>query len=316
MTPRKWGESDAVSETLANPQLLAVTVHGPAGAVDLVVPPEPPPRTWRASTPPQGRLQFVPDLHSRVGPPIPADRPLAGPASAAATCWWRDRRAAAGGRRSTGVDPRAERPVPVPGSRGSGSQRSRPSRALAGWCACVGPDDLRTVTVAVLARGRVLGVLPVGRLSAHRMVAAPAFAAAAAFAVVWAPSPSGCRPSSASPPWSPPWSRPWPAPSTCRATRRCGSGSSSVSGCSWSPGRRAPARRPAGWSGACCCCSPPWPPGSCPAVAVDVPDQYLIDLERLAVTAWSARERPHGRRGRMVVPPPAVAHVAARAPGS
>ena len=34
-----------------------------------------------------------------------------------------------------------------------------------------------------------------------------------------------------------------------------------------------------------------------PGLAVDVPDQYLIDLERLAVTAWSARERPTGRRG-------------------
>jgi hypothetical protein len=49
-----------------------------------------------------------------------------------------------------------------------------------------------------------------------------------------------------------------------------------------------------------------------PAIAVDVPDQFLIDLERLAVTAWSARDRPHGRRGRTVVPPTAVAHVAAR----
>ena len=39
-----------------------------------------------------------------------------------------------------------------------------------------------------------------------------------------------------------------------------------------------------------------------PMLAVDVPDQFLIDLERLAVTAWSARERPKGRRGRTVVP--------------
>jgi hypothetical protein len=49
-----------------------------------------------------------------------------------------------------------------------------------------------------------------------------------------------------------------------------------------------------------------------PAVAIDVPDQFLIDLERLAVTAWSARDRPRGRRGRTVVPPAAVAQVAAR----
>jgi hypothetical protein len=49
-----------------------------------------------------------------------------------------------------------------------------------------------------------------------------------------------------------------------------------------------------------------------PGMAIDVPDQFLIDLERLAVTAWSARERPHGRRRGMVVPPTAVAHVAER----
>ena len=29
-----------------------------------------------------------------------------------------------------------------------------------------------------------------------------------------------------------------------------------------------------------------------PAFAIDVPDTYLIDLDRLAVTAWSARDRP------------------------
>ena len=49
-----------------------------------------------------------------------------------------------------------------------------------------------------------------------------------------------------------------------------------------------------------------------PGLAVDVPDQFLIDIERLAVTAWSARDRPAGRRGRIVVPRPAVAAVAER----
>jgi hypothetical protein len=49
-----------------------------------------------------------------------------------------------------------------------------------------------------------------------------------------------------------------------------------------------------------------------PMLAVEVPDQFLIDLERLAVTAWSARERPKGRRGRIVVPRRAVAVVASR----
>ena len=47
-----------------------------------------------------------------------------------------------------------------------------------------------------------------------------------------------------------------------------------------------------------------------PGLVVDVPDQYLIDLERLAVTAWSARERTGGKRGRAVVPSAAVTEVA------
>ena len=51
-----------------------------------------------------------------------------------------------------------------------------------------------------------------------------------------------------------------------------------------------------------------------PGLAIDVPDQLLIDLERLAVTAWSARDRPRGRRGRAVASPTAVAAVAARGP--
>jgi hypothetical protein len=49
-----------------------------------------------------------------------------------------------------------------------------------------------------------------------------------------------------------------------------------------------------------------------PAIAVDVPDSFLIDMDRLAVTAWSAREQPRSRRGRVVVPEAAVVAVAAR----
>ena len=49
-----------------------------------------------------------------------------------------------------------------------------------------------------------------------------------------------------------------------------------------------------------------------PAIAVDVPDNYLIDMDRLAITAWSARERPRSRRGRVVVPEAAIVAVAGR----
>lgn len=46
-----------------------------------------------------------------------------------------------------------------------------------------------------------------------------------------------------------------------------------------------------------------------PLLAVDVPDQVLLDLDRLAVTAWSAREQPRRKRVRVMVPPSAVAGV-------
>ena len=49
-----------------------------------------------------------------------------------------------------------------------------------------------------------------------------------------------------------------------------------------------------------------------PRFAVDVPDQMLVDLERLAVNAWSAREQPPGHRGRMVIASGLVARIVDR----
>jgi hypothetical protein len=49
-----------------------------------------------------------------------------------------------------------------------------------------------------------------------------------------------------------------------------------------------------------------------PAFAIDVPDQMLIDLEKLAVTAWSARDRTAGRRGRMVIAEAGIGDLMAR----
>ena len=51
-----------------------------------------------------------------------------------------------------------------------------------------------------------------------------------------------------------------------------------------------------------------------PYAAVDVPDDVLLDLDRLAVTSWSARERPRGRR-RAMVRPESVAEVVRRGQG-
>jgi len=50
-----------------------------------------------------------------------------------------------------------------------------------------------------------------------------------------------------------------------------------------------------------------------PALVVDVADEVLVDLDRLAVTAWSARERPRGGRTRSVVRAETVRAVVRRA---
>ncbi|WP_030483916.1 hypothetical protein [Nocardioides aequoreus] len=49
-----------------------------------------------------------------------------------------------------------------------------------------------------------------------------------------------------------------------------------------------------------------------PAMAVDVDDDVLLDLDRLAVTAWSARDTPQGGRKRHQVRTPMVRDVVAR----
>ena len=51
-----------------------------------------------------------------------------------------------------------------------------------------------------------------------------------------------------------------------------------------------------------------------PSLAIDVPDEALLDLDRLAVTAWSARDTQRGaRRGRVVVSADAMERLVHRA---
>jgi hypothetical protein len=184
---------------------------------------------------------------------------------------------------------------------------------LAGWCAARSPDgDLRTATIGVLGAAALIGVLPVGRFASHRVVAAPAFAGAAAFAVVWDPNPERL-------------------PMVFGVTGLVVALAAAV-------GRSLDRRSEEAlrvWivvgalffvvTGLCALAGAPaqlcWSllllgalmaSRFVPGYAVDVPDQYLIDLERLAVSAWSARSQPAGKRGRSVVPLAAVAVVATR----
>jgi hypothetical protein len=291
---------------------LAVTVHGPAGVLDLVVPPEASIDDVAREYAAKAGLQFAPTLHSRRGEVLPARSSLAELGVRAGDVL------AAGGavRRHAGDHvPEAQSPSPPGPFSAAWFAVAVGVAALAGWFASrVG--GLETVegqvTVALLAFSALLGVLPLGPLSAHRMVAAPAFAAAAAFAVVWAPEPERL-------------------PTVVGVTALVAAVAAAVARALDVQGDEAlrvwivvgVALFVVTGAGALLHADPRvvWSvlllaatlaARVVPVVAIDVPDQFLIDLERLAVTAWSARDRPRGRRGRMVVPPAAVAQVAAR----
>jgi hypothetical protein len=295
--------------------LLAITVHGRSGAVDLVVPREAATRDVAREYAAQCGLTFVPDLHTQAGRSLDADQALAdaGLASGALLV--------ASGQpqgRAAGADPTRDR-VPswqatVPaGFTVTWCWVAVATAALAGWFAAHVDGPEHDAAVLVLAGAAALGVLPLGAQSALRAVAAPAFAAAAAFATVWAPEPERL-------------------PTVIGVAGLVAAVTAGVAG--------ALDRRSADllrvWvvagvglfvlTGAAALVGTP--PAAVwgfllvlamlaarfvPGLAVDVPDQLLIDIERLAVTAWSARERPRGRRGRTVVRPDDVAAVAARA---
>ena len=291
---------------------LALTVHGPAGALDLVVPPEASVDDVAREYAARAGLQFAPALHSRLGARLEAASSLADLGVRSGDVL------AAGGavRRHPGDHVEAGSAERSPGALSVvWFTVAVAAAALAGWFGSrVGGLDTREgrLTVALLGVSAFLGVLPVGRLSAHRMVAAPAFAAAAAFAVVWAPGAErlptvvGVTALVAA-----------VAAGVARALDVQGDEALRV----WivvgvglflvtAAGALLHAEPRVVWS--LLLLAATLAARFVPAVAVDVPDQFLIDIERLAVTAWSARDRPTGRRGRTVVPPAAVAHVAAR----
>ena len=182
---------------------------------------------------------------------------------------------------------------------------------LAGWAGAMSGGGARTATVTLLGLAALVAALP-GRSVPHRALLAPVYAGAAAYAVVWEPVPER-----------------WPvllgvvalvsavaagvarvlAPGPSEALRVW-----TVVGATLfvltTLGTLVGAPAPVVWSVllVLAVLAPRFVPG----LAVDVPDQLLVDLERLSVNAWSARERPVGRRGRTVVPPALVDEVASR----
>ncbi|HWJ10703.1 MAG TPA: hypothetical protein VNS46_15095, partial [Nocardioides sp.] len=306
----------ATSRPPAAGAVTAVTVHGPRGVLDLTVPTGATladvARTYAAEAGLPGPLPFV----TRTGRPLPMDAEVGALGLVP-------------GSMLVAIDPAA---VPAPVRRRTAPGEAGPRLAtgaasatwlsvavgiavVAGLCTALLPEDERWPAVAVLLVAALVGCLPFGALAAHRVVAAPVFAAAAVLAVVWDPLPerlptvlgsaalAGAVTAAVGRALSEPDS---PAEQALRTWLVVGSAWFVLAGVaaltSTSPQTVWAVLFLLAVLGA----------RLVPEIAVDVPDQYLLDLERLAVTAWSARERPSGRRGRIVVPQQAVDEVAGR----
>lgn len=313
LTPPQRGEGDGVPTRSGIAASLTVSVHGAAGIVDLVVPAGATSADVAAEYARQAGLGSAPVLRTRLGRSLAPDVPLtqAGVVAGALLV------------AATAADPDGP---DLPARARSAEPRGRPgalaalwccvaaaAAVLAGWCAARTSSEVaQTVTVDLLVAGAVLGVLPVGRLAAHRVLAAPAFAGAAALALAWDPHPErqpmvlGVAGLAAAVTAAVGRSLDRRSEEALRvwvvagATVFAGAGLGALAG--------APPR--VAW--AVLLIAAVLAARFVPGLAVDVPDQYLLDLERLAVTAWSAREQPAGRRGRSVVPLGAVTAVATR----
>lgn len=303
-----------MSGTTRAGDVLSVSVHGPVGVLDLQVPAAASSVDVATEYSRQAHYPIVPALYTRLGQPVPPDLSLAdagvvtGAVLVAAT--------------PDGAPPpgRARRTVRTRRRLAPGSLSTlwcavaATAALLAGWLASGLPEssDLRQATIIVLGVAAAVGVLPLGPLAQHRVAAVPAFAFAAAYAEAYDPTPErfptilGVAALAAA-----------VTAAIARALDQPGEEALKVwmyAGISFFVVTTAAALAGVG-------AQVVWAVGLVlamlaarfvPIMAVDVPDQYLLDLERLAVTAWSARDRPTGRRGRTIVPHATVAGVAAR----
>ncbi|XBB65957.1 hypothetical protein ABFU82_17800 [Nocardioides sp. WV_118_6] len=309
--------SGTTSRPPAAGSVTALTVHGPQGVLDLTVPTDATLGDVARAYALEAGLPVALPLVGRSGAPLQLTTTVAGAGLVA-------------GAVLVAVDP-AARPAPPRRRAGSGESGERgvvpgggsaawlsvavAVALVAGWCAAQLPESERWPVAAVLLVAAVVGCLPLGALAPQRVLAAPAFAAAGVLALVWDPLPERLP--------------------TVLGAAALGAAIAAAVGRALADPRDTAVDGLRVWMvvgagsfvlaalGALTGVAPQvvWAvlflaavlaARFVPEIAVDVPDQYLLDLERLAVTAWSARERPAGRRGRIVVPPQAVQAVAAR----
>lgn len=307
---------EAVSDVQPNAALastIAVSVHGPAGVLDLVVPEGATSvdvaREYAAQTGQAG----IPLLQTPLGELLTADRTLAsaGVESGSvlvATSGVHRTRATGGGEDALVSQP------DTPGVAALAMGLAAGAAVLAAWYAARAADDgLRTLTVGLLMLCALAATLPLGRHATQRAAAAPAFGAAAAFAAVHEPGahllPAVVAVTAVSA---------GVIAAVARALRSdrdealvvwivsslvvflvCG-----VTLLLEWDGRVA-------W--AVLLLLAMLAARFVPSLAIDVPDETLIDLDRLAVTAWSARDKGRAGRGRIVVSAAAMRELVAGA---
>lgn len=292
---------------------LALSVHGPAGVLDFVVPGGASAWDVAREYAEAAGLAAIPLIYTRTGEALAPDAVLA------------ERGFASGDLLVAAVS--AYRPPARRGGSGRSAAVTGPTDpawvALCSMAAAAGvvagllasrADDAtwRTPPVALLLLAAVVGVLPWGRLAAPRALAAPAFAGAAAYALAWRPG----------------------ADQQPAVVAVCGLAVAVAAGVAWLLGPRARegllvwGLTGLGLAAVCALGSlPSWPTAAVwslvvlaallaarliPELAVGVPDRMLLDLDRLAAGAWSARDPVPLRRGRLVVPTAYVADLAHR----
>ncbi|MDP3889599.1 hypothetical protein [Nocardioides sp.] len=293
-------------------ETLAVSVHGPAGVLDLAVPVGARATDIAREYAAQSGLASVPLLHSASGVVLAPDLTLAaagvdaGDVLVATT----GVRRPAHGDEAQAASSEAGRAGPVTAL---GCGLAGVAGVLAGWFAAQdGSSSVRDAVAGLLVAAAIIGVAPLGRRAVERAVVAPAFGAAAALALVWDPTPerlpmvlgvaalAGAVTAGVARALAPEVDDALTVWMVVGGLLFAGTGLAAVLGV-------APATV---W--ALLLVLAVLAARFVPDYAVDVPDEVLLDLERLAVTAWSARDRPQGRRTRMIVRQPAVAAVVAR----
>jgi hypothetical protein len=291
---------------------LALTVHGPLGSVDLVVPPEAAATDVAREYAAQSGLASIPLIFTELGEPLSPDTPLVdggvdtGDVLVATTSVYRAptrKRATKPTRRRTEAGPISVLWVCLAAA----------AAVLGGWLAAHSVSQQhQDVAVDLLLAGAVLGVLPIGVYRHVRALAAPAFAGAAAFALVWdadldkLPLVLGIAGLAAAVAAGVARALDDGTDAAARVWMVTGAGLFTITALA-SLFDVAPRVT---WSVLLVLAM--LAARVVPTMAVDVPDNFLIDMDRLAITAWSARERPRSRRGRVVVPEAAVVAVATR----